>query len=83
MNAVRVRITPELLVEMLRLPSGAVLVEAELTADDRYLDLTIEHPDLPVVEEPPGVPVLASPHYRKSYTETEPKVEFLEWGIAK
>jgi hypothetical protein len=79
-NAVRIPITPELLASMLCLPDDSCVIGAEMSDDCRYVVLTVMHPTLPEVAED-AVPVTATPHYRKNYADTEPVVEFIDWGI--
>ena len=80
MTAVRVPIMTLLLARLLRLPEGADVASAEMSTDGLCVVLTIEHPDLPVVEEGAD-PVTAVPLYCTSETETERRVDFIEWGI--
>jgi len=81
-NAVRIPITPVLLADILRLPKGSDVIGAEMSLDCRYVVLTVEHAELPTVADG-ELPVTATPHYHRSATETEPKVEFIEWGIVR
>lgn len=81
MNAACVLITPELLVQVLKLPSGTKMSAASMTdgPEGCYVRVTLEHPDLPLVVD--GELAKANPCFHRYDDKTEPLVEFVSWGL--
>jgi hypothetical protein len=77
MGAVRVKVSFELLREVLGFPPGTIIKFAETEADgfERDMVMTLTHPDIPAAPMG-GLPPLACPTFRKQ----EPVV-FVDWGI--
>ncbi len=79
MGAVRVKVSFELLREVLGFPSGTIIKFAETESDgfERDMVITLTHPDIPDAPLAEGVlPPLACPTFRK-----QPEVVFVDWGI--
>jgi hypothetical protein len=76
MGAARVLVTPELLVVALCFPEGTRITNASLA--DRYVVLTVEHPDLRAAADATALPV-ARPTYRR-HEALRLGAVFVSWG---
>jgi hypothetical protein len=83
MGFARVRISGQLLCELLPLPVGSRVVESEHSEGSGQVVVIVAHPDLPEVKEGvDGRPIIseAEPLFR---TETDGRVEWVEWNVRK
>jgi hypothetical protein len=70
-----IQVTSRLLVDALHLPEGARIVALRYNPYVDSADITIEHPDMPAVEDG-ALPPTCWPRYRQMDTG----VEFVSWG---
>lgn len=74
MKAVRILVTPELLAQMMSLPAGSEIVDAQM--QEYYVELTITHPSFPEVNAVTGVIPRATPTFIQ-----QPPVVLTDWNI--
>lgn len=81
MKQARFLVTPELLADMLCLPTGTVVLDAGMTSEDvygrRHVAVTVEHDSLPEADQPTS----AEPQYEREVKTETGAIKFVGWGI--
>ena len=68
----RICITPEALAELLQFP-GARLVVAQVNQATGFLEIVLEHPDMPEVKEGASAPIVTPLYQMEYYPDGSPK----------